>query len=85
MEIKNTKICETPAKDKTPHTQAIIQTAKSGITNARVEAVNNSIKLIVKTAYGFRNFNNLQSMVMLKLSGLNVELPGREKVTSQLS
>ena len=67
------------------HTQAIIQTAKSGITNARVEAVNNSIKLIVKTAFGFRNFNNLQSMVMLKLSGLNVELPGREKATSQLS
>lgn len=61
------------------HMQAIIQTAKSGITNARVEAVNNSIKLIVKTAFGFRNFDNLKSMVMLKLSGLNIELPRRKK------
>lgn len=67
------------------HMQAIIQTAKSGITNARVEAVNNSIKLIVKTAFGFRNFNNLKSMVMLKLSGLNIKLPGREKTASQMS
>ena len=67
------------------HVQAIIQTAKSGITNARVEAVNNSIKLIVKTAFGFRNFDNLKAMVMLKLSGLNIKLPRRQKITSQLS
>ena len=67
------------------HMQAIIQTAKSGITNARVEAVNNSIKLIVKTAFGFRNFNNLKSMVMLKLSGLNIKLPGRQKTASPMS
>ena len=56
---------------------AIVATASHGLTNARVEAVNNKIKLIVKMAYGFRNVDNLFSMVMLKCSDLRVELPGR--------
>lgn len=59
------------------HTDAIVATAESGITNARVESVNNGIKLIVRMAYGYRNFDNLRAMVMLKHSGLPVELPGR--------
>ena len=59
------------------HIDAIVATATHGLTNARVEAVNNKIKLIVKMAYGFRNIDNLFSMVMLKCSGLEVPLPGR--------
>lgn len=59
------------------HMDAILATATFGLTNARVEAVNNKIKLIVKMAYGFRNIDNLFSMVMLKCSDLRVELPGR--------
>ena len=59
------------------HMDAIVATAESGITNARVESVNNGIKLIVRMAYGYRNFDNLRAMVMLKHSGLPVELPGR--------
>ena len=59
------------------HMDAIVATATHGLTNARVEAVNNKIKLIVKMAYGFRNVDNLFSMVMLKCSDLRVELPGR--------
>ena len=59
------------------HIDAIVATASHGLTNARVEAVNNKIKLIVKMAYGFRNVDNLFSMVMLKCSDLRVELPGR--------
>jgi hypothetical protein len=39
--------------------------------------VNNKIKLIVKMAYGFRNIDNLFSVVMLKCSDLQVALPGR--------
>ena len=34
------------------------------------------IKLIVKIAYGFRNVDNLFSMVMLECPDLRVELPG---------
>lgn len=59
------------------HLDAIAATAANGLTNARVEAINNKIKLIVKMAYGFRNMDNLFSMVMLKCSDLRVELPGR--------
>ena len=59
------------------HMDAIVATATHGLTNARVEAVNNKIKLIVKMAYGFRNTDNLFAMVMLKCSGLEVPLPGR--------
>ena len=59
------------------HLDAIVATARHGLTNARVEAVNNKIKLIVKMAYGFRNVDNLFAMVMLKCSDLVVELPGR--------
>ena len=59
------------------HMDAIVATATHGLTNARVEAVNNKIKLIVKMAYGFKNLDNLFSMVMLKCSDLRVELPGR--------
>ena len=54
-----------------------LATAEHGITNARVESVNNGIKLIVRMAYGYRNFDNLRAMVMLKHSGLPIELPGR--------
>ncbi len=59
------------------HIDAIVATATHGLTNARVEAVNNKIKLIVKMAYGFRNTDNLFTMVMLKCSGLEMPLPGR--------
>lgn len=59
------------------HLDAIVATAAHGLSNARVEAVNNKIKLIVRMAYGFRNTDNLFAMVMLKCSGLEVPLPGR--------
>lgn len=52
-------------------------TVESGTTNARLEPADNGIKLIVKTVYGYRNFDNLRVMVMLKHSVFLVELPGR--------
>ena len=45
--------------------------------NARVEAINNKIKLTVRMAYGFRNFDNLVALVMLRCSNLPIALPGR--------
>jgi transposase len=59
------------------HMDATVAPATFGLTNARVEVVNNKIKLIVKMAYGFRNIDNLFSVVMLKCSDLQVALPGR--------
>ena len=59
------------------HKNAILSTIRYGISNARIEATNNKIKLSVRMAYGFRNIENLISMIMLRCGGLSVSLPGR--------
>ena len=48
-----------------------------GISNARVTATNNKIKVTQRMAYGFRNVDNLIALVMLRCSDLEVALPGR--------
>lgn len=59
------------------HYDSILATTSRGLSNARVEAINNKIKLTVKMAYGFRNIDNLLAMVMLRCSNVTVMLPGR--------
>ena len=60
------------------HKEAILATIKYGLTNARIEAVNNKIKVTIRMGYGFRNIDNLISLVRLKCGGFDVTLPGRE-------
>lgn len=52
---------------------AILNTIRYGLTNARIEAINNKIKLSIRMAYGFRNIDNMMAMI----SGMLVELPWR--------
>lgn len=59
------------------HFSAIVAAARFGLSNARSEATNNKIKLIIRTAFGFRNVDNLTAMVMLSCSALRPTLPGR--------
>ena len=59
------------------HFDAIIAAAKYRLSNARIEATNNKIKLIIRTAYGFRNIDNMIAMVMLACSDIQPQLPGR--------
>lgn len=59
------------------HMESIIATVTNGLSNARIEATNNKIKLSVRMAYGFRNIDNLISLVMLRCGYLPVALPGR--------
>jgi transposase len=59
------------------HTDAILSTVEHGLSNAKIEAVNNKIKLTIRMGYGFRNIDNLIAMVMLRCSGINLSLPGR--------
>lgn len=59
------------------HREAIVRSVELGVSNARVEAVNNKIKLTVRMGYGFRNINNLIALVMLRCSNLPITLPGR--------
>ena len=56
---------------------AILRAVELGISNARVEAINNKIKVTQRMAYGFRNVDNLIALVMLRCSDLEVTLPGR--------
>jgi transposase len=60
------------------HKEAILITIKVGLTNARVEAINNKIKVTIRMGYGFRNVDNLIALVRLKCSGDIVTLPGRK-------
>lgn len=59
------------------HKDAIVRSVELGISNARVEAINNKIKLTVRMGYGFRNIDNLIALVMLRCSNLPISLPGR--------
>ena len=60
------------------HKVAILATIKYGLTNARIEAVNNKIKVTIRMGYGFRNIDNLIALVRLKCGGFDVTLPGRK-------
>ena len=59
------------------HFHAILAAAKHHLSNARVEAINNKIKLLIRTAYGFRNTDNMIAMIMLSCSSVHPTLPGR--------
>lgn len=48
----------------------ILNAIRLGMSNARIEATNNKIKLIVRKAYGFRNIQNMLDMVCLVCSDL---------------
>ena len=55
----------------------ILALAKYRLSNARIEATNNKIKLIIRRVYGFRNTDNLVSMVMMSCSVVKPILPWR--------
>lgn len=55
----------------------IAASVKHSLSNARMEAINNKIKLQIRRAFGFRNFDNMISMIMLTCSGITMSLPGR--------
>lgn len=57
------------------HRKSILNTIKYHLSNARVEAINNKIKLSIRMAYGFRNIDNMLAMIMLRCSGIDVRLP----------
>ena len=60
------------------HKDHILNAIKLGMSNARIEATNNKIKLIIRKAYGFRNIQNMLDMVYLVCSDLRVPLPNRK-------
>lgn len=57
------------------HYDAIMATLENRLSNARIEAVNNKIKLTIRMSYGFRNLDNMMDLIMLRCSNLVVKLP----------
>ncbi|MDM8275532.1 transposase [Enorma phocaeensis] len=57
------------------HKEAIVRAVGLGISNARVEAINNKIKLTVRMGYGFQNINSLMMLVMRRCTNLPLALP----------
>ena len=53
----------------------VLNAVKLGLSNARIEATNNKIKLLIRIAYGFRNIDTLISFVMLFCSQLKIPWP----------
>lgn len=54
-------------------------TLRLGLTNARIEAVNTTLRLIVRRAYGFHSAEALIALAMLTVGGLRPDLPGRAR------
>lgn len=59
------------------HRDGILATIEHGISNARIEAVNNKIKCLIRRCYGFRKVENLVAMVKLCTANIHIDYPGR--------
>lgn len=59
------------------HKRHILNTINLKLSNARIEAINNKIKLIIRKAYGFRNLDNMFNMIYLICSNIQINLPNR--------
>ena len=60
------------------HHAGIAATLRLGRTNARIEAVNTTLRLIVRRASGFHSAPALIALAHLTGGGLRPDLPGRQ-------
>jgi transposase len=65
------------AKTITQNKDGIIATLTHRLSNARIEALNTTLRLICRRAYGFHSADALIALAMLTLGGLRPPLPGR--------
>ena len=61
-----------------PKKTCVLNTIRLGMSNARIEATNNKIKLIIRKAYGFRNIDIMIDLIYLVCSDLELPLPNRK-------
>jgi transposase len=55
--------------------ELILNAIEHGISNGRVEGLNNKVRLIVRRAYGFHSANAALALVMLGAGPINLQLP----------
>ena len=65
------------AKTITAHHAGIVATLTHRLSNARVEAINTTLRLICRRAYGFHSAQALIALAMLTVGGLRPPLPSR--------
>jgi transposase len=65
------------AKTITAHRDGIVATLTHRLSNARIEAINTTLRLITRRAYGFHSAEALIALAMLTVGGLRPSLPGR--------
>jgi transposase len=56
---------------------AVCRWHHSRVSNARAEALNNKVKLIVRRGFGYHSPDAVIALAMLSLGGLCPPLPGR--------
>ena len=61
------------------HREHILNPVRNGLSNARIEATNNKIKLLLRIAYGFRNIDTMSGLIMLFCSSIEIPWPGRKQ------
>ena len=84
--IKSAQHCRIPAfvelqRKIRRHEKHILNTIEFGLSNARIEATNNKIKLLIRIAYGFRDIDTMIGLIMLFCSSIEIPWPGRGKKT----
>jgi transposase len=65
------------AKTISEHRAGVIATLTHRLSNARTEAINTTLRLICRRAYGFHSAEALIALAMLTVGGLRPQLPGR--------
>ena len=69
------------AKTINEHRAGIVATLTHRLSNARTEAVNTTLRLVTRRAYGFHSAEALIALAMLTVGGLRPALPGRSSPT----
>jgi transposase len=57
------------------HRDGILAAVRLGATNARAEAINNTVRLIVRRAYGFHSAEAALALIMLSCGPVDLHLP----------
>ena len=65
------------ARTITQNKPGIVATLTHRLSNARIEAINTTLRLICRRAYGFHSAEALIALAMLTVGGLRPSLPGR--------
>jgi transposase len=63
---------------------SILNTVRIGLSNARIEAINNKIKRLIRIAYGLRNIDTLISFVMLFCSQIKIPWPRNNFIPAKI-